>query len=475
MLERFRAKWVPVRVKKTRQNKNLEPGSDSIRTDQALASKLVWLLGAGLWAGVVFAAEPEGLPGGNPHPIQLVRRPVAPLSTMAQLGQKIFYDSSLSSSGKLSCSSCHSPDDAYGPPNDAPVMLGGPTLTQQGARAVPSLTYLERQPDFSIGPDDRQVETVNLAQMAALAQTSTRVQKTATQTSQSAANIVPQGGMFWDGRVNTLQMQAAVPLLDPREMDGGSIETVAEKLRHAPYAGDFTVLFGENIFRVPQMLVSEAMFAVARYQIEEPSFHPYTSKFDYWLEGKARLSESEMRGFRLFNDPDKANCAGCHTSQPTRDGLPPLFTDFQYEALGGPRNAALVDNNDARHFDLGVCGPVRTDIADQTQFCGMFLTPTLRNSAMRRTFFHNGVFQTLQQVLDFYNFRDTNPEKVYPRAADGTVQKFNDIPVQYHANVDVSDPPFDRHPGETPAMTDQDEADIIAFLKTLNDGYKPAE
>ena len=114
----------------------------------------MWLLGAGLWAGAVFAAEPQGLPGENPHPIHLVRRPVAPFSAMAQLGRQIFYDPSLSSSGKLSCASCHSPDHAYGPPNDGPVMLGGSTLTRQGARAVPSLTYLDRQPDFSIGPDD---------------------------------------------------------------------------------------------------------------------------------------------------------------------------------------------------------------------------------------------------------------------------------------------------------------------------------
>ncbi len=438
-------------------------------------STLLWLLGAGLWAGAVFAAEPQGLPGENPHPIHLVRRPVAPFSAMALLGRQIFYDPALSSSGKLSCASCHSPDHAYGPPNDGPVMLGGSTLTRQGARAVPSLTYLDRLPSFSIGPDDPAAETVNLAQMAALAQTSTRVQKTATQTSQSATNMVPQGGLFWDGRADTLQMQAVVPLLDPREMDGGSIEKVAEKLGHASYVKSFTDLFGENIVRSPQMLVSEAMFAVARYEIEDPNFHPYTSKFDYWLEGKARLSDSEMRGYRLFNDPDKANCGGCHISQPSPDGLPPLFTDHQYEALGAPRNAALVDNQDPRYFDLGVCGPIRTDVAEQTQYCGMFLTPTMRNTAMRQAFFHNGVFHTLQQVVDFYNFRDTNPEKIYPRAADGTVQKFNDIPVQYQANVDVSDPPFNRHPGETPAMTAQDEADIIAFLKTLNDGYQPVK
>ncbi len=90
----------------------------------------------------------------------------------------------------------------------------------------------------------------------------------------------------------------------------------------------------------------------ARYQVEEPSFHPYSSKYDHWLEGKARLSESELRGLQLFNDPDKANCAGCHPSAPTRDGLPPLFTDHQYEALGAPRNAALAEQSRSRTISI---------------------------------------------------------------------------------------------------------------------------
>jgi cytochrome c peroxidase len=434
---------------------------------------IVWFLGAGLMAGAVCAAEPQTLPGENPHPVHLIRRPVEPFSAMAKLGHDIFFDTSLSSSGKIACASCHSPDHAYGPPNDGPVMLGGPELTLPGVRAVPSLTYLERQLDFSIGPDDQLNENVNLAQQAEIGKTADRVQKTATQAAQSAANIVPQGGLFWDGRADTLQIQASGPLLDPREMDGGSIEIIAEKLRNAPYAKKFAALFGERIFKDPRLLVAEATFAVSRYQIEEPSFHPYTSKYDYWLEGRARMSEAEMRGLRLFNDPEKANCAGCHSSQPSREGLPPRFTDTQYEALGAPRNLALADTRDPGYFDLGVCGPIRKDLADQTQFCGMFKTPSLRNTAVRRVFLHNGVFHTLQEVMDFYNFRDTNPERVYPVGADGKVQKYNDIPVQYQANVDVSDPPFNRHLGDVPAMTAQDEADIIAFLKNLNDGYKP--
>src|SRR5579871_6790136 len=127
---------------------------------------IVCFLGAGLMAGVVFAAEPQKLPGENPNPIHLTRRPVEPLSAMARLGRDIFFDTSLSSSGKMACASCHSPDRAYGPPNDGPVMLGGHDLTLLGARAVPSLTYLDKQSDFSIGPDDKQNETVTLAQLA---------------------------------------------------------------------------------------------------------------------------------------------------------------------------------------------------------------------------------------------------------------------------------------------------------------------
>jgi cytochrome c peroxidase len=248
---------------------------------------------------------------------------------------------------------------------------------------------------------------------------------------------------------------------------------VAARLRQASYANRFVELFGPGVFGNLRLFLAEAMFAVGRYQIEDESFHPYTSKYDYWLEGKVRLSEAEMRGLSLFNDAKKANCAGCHLSQPTRDGLPPLFTDHQYEALGAPRNRALSANDDPDYFDLGICGPVRSDMATETQYCGMFTTPTLRNTATRRAFFHNGVFRTLQEVMDFYNFRDTDPQKVYPRGAAGTVQKYDDIPVRFQANIDVADAPFDRHFGETPAMTAQDEADIIAFLHALTDGYKP--
>jgi cytochrome c peroxidase len=411
--------------------------------------------------------------GENPYPVRLVRPQVAPLSAMAQLGRAVFSDARLSSSGQLSCASCHSPEHAYGPPGDAPAVKGGPDLSRQGVRAVPSLMYLERQPSFSIGPDADEDEAVSLTQLAVLGQQMPRAKKTAANTAETAANVVPQGGLFWDGRADTLQDQAMGPLLSPLEMDGGDVETVVVKLRRASYAARMVQLFGAAVFATPRLAVAEALFAVARFQIEDQSFHPYSSKFDFWLEGKARLTPDELRGYRLFNDPEKANCGGCHLAQPRADGLPPLFTDGQFEALGAPRNPALAANRDPAYFDLGVCGPWRTDMRNETQYCGMFRTPTLRNVATRRVFFHNGVFHSLMEVQDFYNYRDTDPGRVYPRAADGTVTRFDDIPLAYRSNVDVEDPPFDRHLGDTPAMTPEEERDIIAFLRTLTDGYKP--
>lgn len=122
---------------------------------------------------------------------------------------------------------------------------------------------------------------------------------------------------------------------------------------------------------------------------------------------------------------------------------------------------------------MGVCGPFRTDMATQTQYCGMFLTPTLRNVAKRHAFFHNGVYHDLKQVLDFYSLRATQPEKIYPRDANGNLLQYDDLPAAYHANIDVFDAPFDRKPGDRPALSNAEIADIIVFLKTLDDGAAP--
>ncbi len=374
----------------------------------------------------------------------------------------------------MACASCHDDAHAYGPPGAVSVMIGGPDMHTAGFRAVQSLRYLYRQPAFTIGPDTTAGDNdapSNLQQQAQQAKAHDRVLKTALSPLSAATNIVPQGGMFWDGRADTLQQQASGPLLNPAEMAASTPAEVAGKIEQADYAADFRALFGPNIFADSRLLMAEAMFAIGRYQIEDTSFHPFSTKYDAWLEGKARLTTAEARGFLAFNDPARGNCAACHLDKPTKDGMPPLFTDFQYEALGVPRNAAIPANRDPIYFDLGLCGPYRKDMRDQTQYCGMFLTPSLRNAATRKVFFHNGVFHGLDEVLDWYVNRDLQPERFYSKDGSGKVAKYDDLPAQYRQNVDTADGPFNRHPGDPPALNKQEIRDIIAFLGTLNDGY----
>jgi cytochrome c peroxidase len=412
--------------------------------------------------------------GINPKPVELRLPPNLPLSAVARLGRRMFFDTSLSASGKQSCASCHSPDHGYNPPNGQTLQPGGAHMGQVGFRPPLSLAYLYRQQPFSIGPDAGEVEApVNLNMLASAAGNTARAQKSA---GNAPANgpMVPMGGLFWDGRAASLQRQALVPMLNPVEMANSSITQVATKLANSAYREQFRQLFGQDILTQPDQLVSEAMFAISRFETEDASFHLFTSKYDAWLQGKASLSSAEMRGLTLFNDPQKGNCAACHLSEPTPDRLPPLFTDSQYEALGVPRNPALPMNRDPRFHDLGLCGPFRKDLARQTQYCGMFITPTLRNVDRRQVYFHNGVYHTLKQVLDFYNLRAVAPEKIYPRGADGKPAQYNDLPAAYHANVDTIDAPFDRHVGDKPALTDLEIQDIITFLHTLDDGYTSA-
>jgi len=153
-----------------------------------------------------------------------------------------------------------------------------------------------------------------------------------------------------------------------------------------------------------------------------------------------------------------------------RKGAFPEFTDFGYAGLGAPRNLKIPANADPDYFDLGLCGPLRTDFKDKSEYCGLFRTPTLRNAARRRVFFHNGVFHTLEEVVRFYAHRDTQPEIWASRARPGSAAKFDDLPARYVSNMDRQ-APFGGTPGGAPALRDNDIRDIVAFLRTLSDGY----
>ena len=151
-------------------------------------------------------------------------------------------------------------------------------------------------------------------------------------------------------------------------------------------------------------------------------------------------------------------------------GSPPLFTDFTYDNVGTPRNASLPANADPAFFDLGLCGPERKDLAARRDLCGAFKVPTLRNVARTAPYFHNGAFDELREVVDFYARRDTEPGAWYPKDASG-VRKFDDLPAGLAAAVNTTEVPYDRKPGDAPALTPREIDDLVAFLRTLDDGY----
>lgn len=366
-----------------------------------------------------------------------------PVPELAALGKLMFHDASLSSSGKQSCASCHAPDHAYAPANALAVQPGGKEMQGFGLRAAPSLRYVQNVPPFTEHFYDNDGD--------------------------DSKDQGPTGGHDWDGRANSSHEQASGPLLSPEEMGNASPAAVVERLRQAAYAARLRKAFGADIFERPQDAYAAASMALEVFQETPAEFYPYTSKYDAFLRKQVLLDAREARGLALFNRADKGNCAACHVSE-IKSGAFPAFTDFGFIALGAPRNRTLAANDNPDRYDLGLCGPLRTDLAKRPEFCGLFRTPSLRNVATRQAFFHNGVFHSLEEVLRFYATRDTAPGKWYPRTADGQVDRFDDLPGQYRANVNM-EAPFGGKPGTKPALNEREMADIIAFLKTLTDGY----
>ncbi|WP_241027049.1 cytochrome c peroxidase [Variovorax sp. RKNM96] len=420
------------------------------------------------------------------------RKPV--LSAKAQVGELAFFDKNLSGGKNMSCASCHDPQYAYGPPNSISVQLGS-DIKQTGARAVPSLRYKESTPAFSEDAPNPDGVTSNS----------------------------PGGGFMWDGRATTMAAQAALPLLNPVEMNNSSKEAVVKAVQNGAYAGLFKQAFGANVFDNTDAAFDALGTAIQALETEDLSFHPYSSKYDLYVFNKIGgvLTPAERRGEVLFHSTGVTNCSGCHYTGANFNGNSGLMTDFTYQALGAPRNDRSIPNNpdpipandDPKYFDMGLCGPFRTDYMPATPdtahpYCGMFKVPVLRNVATRGAFFHNGVLHSLDQVVNFYNTRDTNPEYWYPARNDGTgapqanplwalqpthvpgatVDKFNDLPQVQQGSIDEELPmgtgeggdktlasgTKPRAPGSTPVMTPQQIADLVCFLGTLSDGYQPS-
>ncbi len=327
------------------------------------------------------------------------------LSDIEKLGKKIFFDKGLSSPAGQSCASCHALGDGFTDPSHLPFSKGA-ISSLIGDRNAPSIAYMKYAPSLYFDNVD-----------------STYV-----------------GGLFWDGRVNSLEAQAIKPMLNPIEMNNPNIATIVNKIKNAEYSDLFRSVFGNNVFNDTTTAINSLASAIAAYE-KSDQVNPFTSKYDYYLKGKAVLSAQELRGLKLFNDTAKAKCANCHPSTNDNSFGLALFTDFTYDNIGVPHNPSSPNALP----DLGL-GKFLNDTANN----GRFKVPTLRNVALTAPYFHNGYFKTLEDVVRFYSDRDS-------------VGMFDPPEVLQHVNRDEL--------GKL-NLSEQDVQDIVAFLKTLSDGRR---
>jgi cytochrome c peroxidase len=364
----------------------------------------------------------------------ILAAPATPtMADKVAVGEKLFDEVRLSAGGNLACVSCHEPSRGHADPAGVFLPLGGPRLDQQGLRSTPSVNYLNDNGSFRF---DRQGRAV--------------------------------GGFTWDGRAADRAAQALGPLLAANEMANSNTTEVVTRVRALPYLGELLAAYALPTNASDSQVLQALQQALADYQQGDTDYQPFTSKFDAVLEGRATLTTQEERGRNLFSSPQRGNCASCHSITPLPGATKPLFTNFEFHALGVPRNtsAATADPN---FFDMGLCGPVRTDLANRTDLCGLFKVPTLRNVALTAPYFHNGAVATLEVAVSFYATRDTDPGRWYPTQGS-VVLKFNDLPAAYRGNVNQQ-APFGQAAGQAPRLSPQEVQDVVAFLRTLSDGF----
>ncbi len=177
-------------------------------------------------------------------------------SPAALAGKALFFDTSLSASGKQSCGTCHVPSRAFtadpATDNGLPVPLGGPNMDQTGFRNAPSLMYASFTPPFTLTGG-------------------------------------PVGGFFRDGRASSLAAQAQQPFVTAFEMANADAAAVVTKLQNSPTTlAAFVAAYGTAPLGDPDAALADMGAALAAYETEDPSFHPFSSKYDYWLGGRRR-------------------------------------------------------------------------------------------------------------------------------------------------------------------------------------------
>ncbi len=391
------------------------------------------------------------------------------LTPMEELGQFLYFDENLSQPSGQSCSSCHLPEAGFADPDSELPVSEGVILGLFGGRNSPASSYAMYAPILHFDHEEE----------------------------------LWIGGQFWDGRAtgevlgDPLADQAVGPFLNPVEMANASKAQVITDVALSSYADLFEQVWGVGALGDVVSAYDQVGLSIAAFE-RTKLFGQFNSKYDAYLAsclemggdpddcakgiGKAAkkagkiFSKEEWRGMKLFmgeNDNDGrqkkregAMCSACHVADWTAaadyvlpvqvpdwapDGMvPPMFTDFTFDNLGVPKSDhPLLASNP---IDLGI-GPVVHDNDEN----GKFKVMSLRNIGLTAPYAHNGLFADLKEITHFYNTRDV----------PGALKKGMDwAPPEYPATVNMDEL------GNL-GLRDKDEDDLVAFMKTLSDGWMP--
>jgi cytochrome c peroxidase len=373
------------------------------------------------------------------------------LTDQEQLGKLIFFDQKLSIRNNTACAACHDPDVGWTGPIPGLNMHGavyfGSIRTRFGNRKPPTAAYAGDSPILHQEPDGTWV-----------------------------------GGMFWDGRATGLTLgdplaeQAQGPFLNPLEQGLPSASYVVDRVCESKYADLFKNVCGEDICDDVPAAYNCIARSIAAYE-RSPEVTQFSSKYDAYLNGEAQLTAQELLGLELFNG--KGKCSGCHISEPPS----PLLTDYTYDNLGVPRNPEnpFYDEPDWNpdgllYVDTGLGGFLKSagyaSMVYETEL-GKQKVPTLRNVDKRpgrgfvKAYSHNGYFKSLKGIVNFYNTRDVKPACPNPFTTEVDAMKQGCWPVpEVPATINTTEL------GNL-GLTPEEEDALVAFLKTLSDGFTP--
>jgi cytochrome c peroxidase len=377
------------------------------------------------------------------------------------LGEKLFFDKTLSMPEGQSCATCHGPDVGWTGPDEPVNKTGsvypGAMHQRSGNRKPNSAAYASLSPPFHAVKEEGKVRFA--------------------------------GGNFWDGRATGYKLgnpaadQAQGPFLNPVEQNLPDEKTIINKVCESEYAFLFKKV-GSAIWHEEDILKSDDTnlqfgiigIAIAAFENSE-KVNQFSSKFDFYLKGKADLTDVEKKGLELFEG--KGKCSMCHLSnaEPNKPG--PLFTDFTFENVGVPKNLLnpwyLMDttfNKDGMNW----IDPGLADFLKQVPQYAMFASenygkhqvPTLRNVDKRpnegfiKAYGHNGYFKSLKEVVHFYNTRGVLPLSGKVSDPQPGINCWPEPEVRKNIN--------ESETGNLGLSQDEESA-IVEFLKTLSDGY----